>query len=244
MNIIKKKKCYEILEGTSYLVKKLHIFKFHAVSEIYHELLKDPNKNLKFIDFDTSISNGGIEHIPTLLNAIGTKKIVTISYKAFHKQQLREHIVSPLLLKEYLNRWYLLGMVDNSVLLVFGLDRINSVSVNTDTFKVDKKSNPQEVFDSIIGVTITKESPQEVILSFTPNQGNYIRSQPIHKYQELIVDNEKEYRVKLYVIPNYELRSLILSYGNEVKVIEPLSLRNEVLELLKSTILQYNDNQL
>ena len=128
----------------------------------------------------------------------------------------------------------MLGKVENNALLVFGLERICSLSITDHSFTVDKKYNADEVFDNIIGVTITNETVQEIILSFTPNQGKYIRSQPIHNSQEIVIDNETEFRIRLYLIPNYELKALILSYGNEAKVLEPKTLQNEIKEMVLS----------
>ncbi len=226
---------YELKEEQSDFLKKLHLFKLLAASETYEELLKNPVKKLKHIDFDVNAATIGIEYFHSIFKAIDEKSVLILTYQAFHKQQAKEHKVCPLLLKEYLNRWYLLGRVEDGTILLFGLDRIRNISVTKKKFLTDKKLIPAKTFENIIGVTITDNEVKEIILSFTAKQGNYIRTQPLHSSQEILIDDDKEFRIRLYLQPNYEIKALILSHGPEVIVVEPVSLRKEIKQLSEAT---------
>ncbi|MGH2644854.1 MAG: helix-turn-helix transcriptional regulator, partial [Chitinophagaceae bacterium] len=74
------------------------------------------------------------------------------------------------------------------------------------------------------------EKPQKVLLSFTPQQGKYIKAQPLHESQEIIKDNNHECRVSLLLVINTELIMILLSYGSKVKVIQPKSLAERVMK--------------
>ena len=63
--------------------------------------------------------------------------------------------------------------------------------------------------------------PQQIILSYEPIQGKYIKSFPLHESQQIIIDNDDELRIKLYVYITHDLNMELLSYGNSLTVLEP-----------------------
>ena len=121
----------------------------------------------------------------------------------------------------------------------FGIDRINDMLVQTETFIPDKSLKPKEMFEKTIGVIYSLKEQQEVILSFTPTQGKYIKTLPLHKSQQILIDNETELRISLFIIPNYEFTQQILMLGNTVKVIEPKWLVEEIKTNLISSLKKY-----
>ena len=116
---------------------------------------------------------------------------------------------------------------------------MESTELLNDIFKPDPKLNPAKLFENIIGLTYSDDEPEEVILSFTPLQGKYIKALPLHKSQEIIKETEKEVLVKLTVIPNFELEQKILMMGDSVKVIEPSWFVDEIKLSIKKTLDQY-----
>ena len=82
-----------------------------------------------------------------------------------------------------------------------------------------------EYFEDIIGVTKIENAPVEnIVLHFYGRTGNYIETKPIHESQKSKWIDEDVLEVRIKVIRNFELERLILSYGSNVKVIEPLDL--------------------
>lgn len=86
---------------------------------------------------------------------------------------------------------------------------------------------------------ISTLEPELVILSFTPEQGKYIKTLPLHHSQVIVVDNENELRVQLKVFTVYDFIKEIVSHGTNVKVIEPETLRNQVREIHRDAYEQY-----
>ena len=95
------------------------------------------------------------------------------------------------------------------------------------------------MFNNIIGVFYTSDKLEEVILSFTPLQGKYVKTLPLHWSQKTIIDNDNEFRIALYVVPNIELKQQILKHGDTVQVIEPQWLADEIAHILTRTLQQY-----
>jgi len=61
----------------------------------------------------------------------------------------------------------------------------------------------------------------------------------LHHTQKTLVDNEQEYRIELYVHPSYDFVMELLSVGNQVRVLEPESLRNQIVKGLKEALGNY-----
>ena len=77
------------------------------------------------------------------------------------------------------------------------------------------------------------------MLSFNYEQGQYIKSLPLHPTQELLVDNDQEVRIRLRLVPTYDFVMEICARSCYVKVLSPFSLIEEVQNLLKAGYQQY-----
>ena len=85
----------------------------------------------------------------------------------------------------------------------------------------------------------THEKATEVILSFTPQQGRYIKSLPPHQSQNLIQENKEEIRFSYFIKPTYDFKMELLSYGGQVKILEPESLKQTIIENLQGALNRY-----
>jgi predicted DNA-binding transcriptional regulator YafY len=90
----------------------------------------------------------------------------------------------------------------------------------------------------VIGLYSENELEQ-VILSYQPFQGKYIKSQPLHPSQKILIDNDAELRIELRVCPNFELEEQILKQGERVTVLKPEWLRESVKNRILSSIKNY-----
>jgi hypothetical protein len=196
---------------------------------------------LKYILFDSGSELKGIDHLGSILQAIKLHRYLIFDYLKFQESTREPHEIAPYALKEYQGRWYVVGTIKRSKkLYIFGLDRIEKLVIQGKSFVPNKKLDPAREFEDIIGVTRLDEQVEEVILSFTPQQGNYVKTLPWHRSQEVLVDNKKELRIRIRVIPNFELIQKILMQGKNVKVNEPKWLRKEVKSNFQQTLLNYH----
>lgn len=84
-----------------------------------------------------------------------------------------------------------------------------------------------------------KTQPKEVILSFTPVQGKYIKTLPLHESQEILIDNDEELRIKLTLFLTHDFYMELLSYGDNLKVIQPQELINDIKTAFKNALELY-----
>lgn len=170
----------------------------------------------------------GTEHIYGLLHAIRNRNTVHFSYQKYYEADSTLREVEPYALKEFKGRWYLLSKdYKDDYLKTFALDRISDLEISKKKFNYPSDLNPNDYFKNCFGVINSNESnPEEVVLSFEPLQGRYIKSYPLHESQKIRVENENELLIELKLYVTHDLIMELLSYGESVKVIKPYSLIN------------------
>jgi predicted DNA-binding transcriptional regulator YafY len=119
------------------------------------------------------------------------------------------------------------------------LDRIQGLEVTTEVFKPITGFHADDYFKYSFGISVSnKLSPETIVLSFTAQQGAYVLSQPLHTTQELVSQSDDAIVVSITVIPSFELKSQLLSYGSSVRVLEPQWLKQEITDEALSIITQ------
>ena len=205
----------------------------------------------KVISFSSNEFLQNKEYLGWFFSAITNKKVVSIKYRKFDAESAQEIIVYPYMLKQYQDRWYLLCTPTCDKKLPYNphfianipLDRIESYSEVHNIPYVECQVEIDELFDDIVGVTYYWDKPVEhVLFAVHKSSANYIRTKPIHPFQaELSKDDQIEMRKKNPMLKdfsffsldcklNYELSSLFRSYGSNLVVISPVSLREEMKE--------------
>ena len=217
-------------------------------------------KNSKIVFFEKREPKG-LYHFSNFIDAIKSHRIVSFTYQKHNENQLEKRVVIPYALKESQNRWYLLATdfssenkkslehylsadekeeFEKPKIKSFGFDRISNVEVHH-TRQLRFGNVLEDSFKNSFGVSSTlNEIPQEIILSFTPHQGKYIKSLPLHHSQEILIDNENEMRIKLKLFPTFDFIQEILSHGQNVTVIFPKKFRNEIAKTISEMYKKYN----
>ncbi|MBN2572384.1 MAG: WYL domain-containing protein [Ignavibacteriales bacterium] len=183
----------------------------------------------------------GTENLYGLLHAIKNHLQIKFTYQKFWEDELTKRNVEPYALKEFRNRWYVLAndLKDNQV-KSFALDRLTDLDITKRKFQFPIDFNINDHYKYCFGIISPNgHKPQEVILSFDPFQGKYIKSLPLHESQQILIDNEDELRVKLTLFVTHDFFMELLSYGENLKVIEPESLIKDIKNSLQETLKQY-----
>jgi predicted DNA-binding transcriptional regulator YafY len=183
----------------------------------------------------------GTQHMSGLLHAIQNQLEVKFMYLKFYDASVSERRLKPIALKEARNRWYLIAEdMKDTIVKNFSLDRISNFIVTEAKFKAHKDYDIIEEFNHSFGIINgTNEQPEKIILAFTPNEGRYVQSLPLHHSQQLILENKDEIQFSYFLVPTYDFKMELLSYGNQVKILGPDSLRKSIKKKLKDAIDQY-----
>lgn len=186
-------------------------------------------KEEKIISFEQNEYLRGLEFISELYNAILYKKVLTIDYKSFNSDEVNSITISPYYLKQYNMRWFLFGKSFNyETITNLALDRIEKIVLSNEVY-IKKDIDFNDYFEDIIGVTIPNEEVLNIVLKVDKSLIPYITTKPLHGSQK-IKESEKNFEVHLKLVPNYELETLILSFGEKIQVLEPKLLVERVKE--------------
>ncbi|MGV6945249.1 helix-turn-helix transcriptional regulator [Sphingobacterium kyonggiense] len=178
----------------------------------------------------------GTEHLYGVLYAIKNQIQIKFVYQKYWENQLTERIVEPYALKEFKNRWYVLSkdLGDNKV-KSFALDRITDLEILNKKFNFPKDFDVTEHYRYCFGIISPNgDQPELIILSFNSFQGKYIKSLPLHESQQILIDNEDELRIQLKIFITHDFFMELLSYGQNLKVIKPQSLINNLKAIVKN----------
>lgn len=195
------------------------------------------------MEFDNNQYLKGIEHLGPLYNAILYKKVLDINYQPYENDTPFKLTLHPYFLKQYNNRWFLFGYNPEKEKYNWNLalDRIIAIKETKGKYHKNTQINWKEYFEDIIGVTKPKDSKvQQILLLFFGKTGHYVETKPLHGSQKAKwIDDGSILEVKLQLIINYELEKQILSFGDSVKVIKPVSLADSIQQRLLNAANSY-----
>ena len=191
-----------------------------------------------YIGFQQNRDMKGLRYLPKLIDCVIKRQPIIIDYHPFGQETTKWNI-HPYYLKQYNNRWFLLGYNPSyENLSIVALDRIEGVTYWEETFKRNLNFNFDAYFRDIIGVSIEKDKGIEHIrLKFTKERLPYVISKPIHFSQE--IENEEDGIISIDVIPNKELLSELIWFRDDVEVLSPESLRTEIKEKISNMYKKY-----
>ncbi|MBO6586788.1 MAG: WYL domain-containing protein [Gracilimonas sp.] len=181
------------------------------------------------ISIESNIDLKGIEYLGTLYDAIVNELVLKVEYQNFKSDDSFELTFHPHFLKQYNNRWFAFGLNEELDIQTWNLalDRIQNIE-QTQSVYIQSDIDWNEYFFDIIGVTRPENGKVEtLVLEFTKEQAPYVITKPLHPTQKHeSVDGNL--RVEIEIIPNYELKTLILSFGEKVKVLKPQSIKERI----------------
>lgn len=183
----------------------------------------------------------GTEHLHTLLHAIKNKLQVRLLYQKIWSDEISERIIEPYALKESQYLWYVLAYQPNEYKVkTFGLDRIVHMDILKRKFTMKRDFNVEDAFKYCFGIdSFGSEKPEDILLSFDPEEALYIKNLPLHPTQEIVLDNENECRIRLKLYLSYDFIMQIRSRGDRVKVLKPARLRHMIVNGLNDTLALY-----
>lgn len=193
-----------------------------------------------------------IHLLPVFYKAITDKKVLRFTYQRFGHEPF-VLTLHPQYLKEFNGRWFVFGEADRKPYHAYNvpLDRIAGgevCEVNDVEYIPAPKGFYQGFFKNIIGVTHELGSKVEevVIRTKTEYQHGLIMTKRLHHSQQETLpfgehDGQWYGEVRLTIEPNRELRGRILHYGENLEVVSPQTLRDQIIETLKKLMEQYKD---
>ena len=215
------------------------------VNKLEDKIYKQKHKGKSYIDFEKNDLLKGLEFIDPLHKAIIDKKTLELTYQSFKAKESSQLLFYPYLLKEYRNRWFLLGGTKRNNIMTLALDRIVSVKVATGEKYVKLDSIDVDTFyDDIIGVSkVPNQRPQNIVMKIDKANAPYIVTKPIHSSQQILKEDVDGTIFSIKVVWNFELEREILGFGEFIRVLSPRRLKNKISYRFRTAFEQYSEEQ-
>jgi predicted DNA-binding transcriptional regulator YafY len=238
------------LKDAVHILRQVNGFKIlkevdDIITKLEHTISVGEQDNPYFLQLENHTIASGAEHIDVILTAIKEKVALRITYQSFKADGPQETIFHAYLLKEYRNRWFVIGRKDdNAYITVYALDRITQIRNSSANYTENNLFDPATYYNNVIGVTTPMgKEVVEIEILVAAKQVPYIRTKPIHHSQQIIETYENgDLLIRLWLIENYELRSVLLSYGCDLQVLKPASLRDEIRLIFQQGFECYGKN--
>lgn len=187
------------------------------------------------------------QFLTTVIQAIRDNRKLKVRYQGYRMDEERTFELEPYFIREFKRRWYLYGHKDYDKDFkphMYALDRMLSVEVLPDTFKLPTDLDAKAWFQSLYGVRKYDDmKPQQVLLKVYGKQVRYFRSLPLHSSQEEI-ETHRDHSIFAYnLAPDYDFKQDILSFGATIEVLEPKSLRASIKETINQLNTYYHGEQ-
>jgi predicted DNA-binding transcriptional regulator YafY len=194
----------------------------------------------QFIHFEKRRPKG-TENLYGLVHAIKNKKCISFAYAKFWDDFSTTRTIEPYALKEFSNRWYIIGKdLNDENTKTFALDRLTNLQISASNFKLPINFDAEDHFRYCFGIISPNgQAPQKIVLSFEAHQGKYIKTLPLHDTQRVLLDTKEELQIELKLCITHDFVMELLSYGSTLKVLEPQSLIQAMKNELQSALNAY-----
>ena len=183
------------------------------------------------------------DFLPMIISAMKESKTLRLKYKAFWQNKEKVILLEPYCIKQFKQRWYLLGRnVQANRLLIYALDRISEIEEEESMkFKIPSYFSAKEYFATAYGIITGDKTPEEtVVLRVTKWHAHYLRSLALHHTQSEIESSDGYCTFEYHLCPTFDFQQEILSMGSFVEVLSPQWLREQIGNTVKLMYEKYN----
>ena len=208
----------------------------------------------KIINFSKNVALKNIQFLGMLYDVISNSQVLNLSYKKFSASEPESFEYHPYLLKEYNSRWYLVGYdSDKDFIKTLPVDRIIEFTPLPEKELIQCPLDINAFFDDVVGITVyADKEPIDILLWASEHETDYIDTKPIHHSQVKVEDETKIAELQsayhktdghFYTLrcqQTYELERKFVSHFAEMEVLQPVALRECIIEKIKDMSRLYN----
>ena len=183
----------------------------------------------------------GTEYLQTVIEAMQKSKELIVDYQRFYGRRETFNIC-PYAMKVYRQRWYVVGYIKElDCIRNIALDRTLEMNLSDISFTLPLNFNVEKYYANSVGIYVNEElNPVKVKIRAYGVQIEYLRSLPLHSSQKESASKYGEFcdfEYRLCLTP--ELSTHIFAMGENVEVLKPIELRDEIKRRLKECLTKY-----
>ena len=191
-----------------------------------------------------------------IADAMRRNHVLSITHQGFGKPEPSTFDIEPYFLKVVKRRWYVVarspyysernkeqGVKPSDVYLVYALDRISDIQDTGKTFKIKKNFDVNQYFEGCCGVITSNELPQKIVLRAYNGFADYLRTLPLHESQREIGSDDESTLFEYHLKPTFDFYQLVLAQGDQVEVLEPDPVREEMRNFAHNMLDYYTEKK-
>ena len=183
----------------------------------------------------------GAEYLQTIIEAMQKSKELQVDYQPFYGHR-ETYNIQPYAMKVYHQRWYVVGYIKElGHIRNIALDRTLEMNISDMSFTLPLNFNAEKYYAHTVGIYVNEGlKPTKVKIRAYGRQIESLRSLPLHRSQKESASKYGEFcdfEYRLCLTP--ELSTHILAMGENVEVLEPIELREEIKRRLTECITKY-----
>jgi hypothetical protein len=193
----------------------------------------------------------GNRHLLQTLEAMRDNRVLRIIYQDYFDEEPREVLLEPYLVRVFKKRWYVVGPMENEPsknepmeltnqgrIRRYALDRVEQMEITGQNFHMPRQFSAEDYFYDAFGIIVEREEYNVETIRLkaynTNHRRDYLRSLPLHWSQQEI-EEQHDYSVfELRLMPTYDFIQELLSMGDEVEVLAPDCVRQEMKRRIKN----------
>ncbi|MDF2590249.1 MAG: hypothetical protein K0S41_4092 [Anaerocolumna sp.] len=213
--------------NTAYQDKRIKntLDKIESISNSFHN-----NSNI-ILDFSLAKEKNQEEKIKAIEASIQNKRQISFEYTNSYNET-NTKLVEPIVIIYKWYAWYMLGYcVKHMDYRLYKLVRIKNLTLLDDSFIKEHRPandilNDYDKLDTDKNINIVLRCKQEVKIQVE----EYLKG--------TITKEDEKYFTLAFCVPEYERMwfSLILGFGNDVEILEPIDVRNRLINHINNTI--------
>ena len=191
-----------------------------------------------------------------IAEAMRYDQVLCITHQGFGKPEPSTFEIEPYCLKVVKRRWYVLarspyysernkemGVNPGDVYYTYALDRIQDIQETGKTFHMNKDFDVNRYFEGCCGVITSNEPLQRIVLLAYGGFADYLRTLPLHESQYEIESDDESTLFEYQLKPTLDFYQCVLAMGEQVEVLEPESVRNEMRNFAQNMLNNYTWNE-
>ncbi len=213
----------------------------NIIVKIEKELKKESRTKKEIVTFQNTYLKIDPLIFQTIFEATSHEKVIYLEYQSFKPKPLAAFNFHPYFLKQFNNRWFVIGYrEDENRIDHLGIERIKGVRLlNNTKYNSTNYISPQEYSKHLFGISKGDLKPQKIELLFSEHRAPYFTSKPM--VEKISTKTEKSGQVKMSFtcIINKEFIAELLSFGSDVIVLSPESLKIRIQDEIKKAARNY-----
>ena len=193
------------------------------------------------------------ELLKMVIDAMKKSVRIAVDYRKYGTDKSNHLNFEPYCLKLFKQRWYILGHFHREATAekpqsdyfgIFSFDRIQNMRLTDVKFRIDPEFDAQDYFNECYGVLVGDDTkPQRIVIRAYGYERYYMRDLPVHKTQHEIGKGENFSDFELFMRPTIDFSGHLLSRGNQIKVLSPKWLADEIHDMHLEAALMYEPEE-